>query len=60
MSSMDVGFCQGREKLVSKKNSLLPFINTGKTMEKIIEKRVTDRRELRVVEHLQCGRHCAR
>lgn len=28
-------------------------------MEEIIEKKVTGRRELRVVEYLQCGRHCA-
>lgn len=28
-------------------------------MEEIIEKKVTGRGELRVVEYLQCGRHCA-
>lgn len=56
---VDVGLCQGREKnWLAKKNSLFPFINIGKTMEDIIET-VTSRRELRVVEYLQCGRNHA-
>ena len=53
-----LGFAKVEKKLVSKKNSLLPFIDAGKTMEKVIGKRATDGRDLRVVEHLQCGKHC--
>lgn len=37
-----LGFAKVGQKLVSKKNSLFPFINIGKIMEEIIEKKVTE------------------
>lgn len=36
-----LGFTKVGQKLVSKKSNLFPFINIGKIMEKIIEKKVT-------------------